>query len=71
MSVTKKGLVSTSTPKGLQKRRHDLREAYNTLGYLIEMIEKGYNFQDDQRPQIVEEIAKIRAVLEGELVLLS
>lgn len=57
--------------KSLQKRRHDLREAYNTLGYLIEMIERGYNFQDDQRPQLIEEIAKIRVVLEGELALLS
>ena len=57
--------------KSLQKRRHDLREAYNTLGYLIEMIEQGYNFQDDRRPQVIEEIAKIRAVLERELALLS
>ena len=53
------------------KRRHNLREAYNTLGYLIEMIENGYNFQDDQRPQLVGEIVKIRAVLERELALSS
>ena len=57
--------------KGSQKRRHDLREAYNTLGYLIEMIEQGYNFQDNRRPQLIEEIVKIRAVLERELALLS
>lgn len=52
----------------LPKRRHDLREAYNTLGHLIEMIEDGYNFQDDRRPQIIKEIAKIRAVIEEELI---
>lgn len=57
--------------KSFKKRHHDLREAYNTLGYLIEMIEGGYNFQDDHRPQLIEEIVKIRAVLQGELALLS
>lgn len=57
--------------KNLTKRHHDLREAYNTLGSLIKMIEGGYNFQDDHRPQLIEEIAKIRVVLEGELTLLS
>lgn len=56
-----------SSSESRQKRkRHDLIEAHRTLAWLIEMIESGYNFQDQNREPLIREIKKISALLKRE-----
>lgn len=56
-----------SASEAKQKRRkHDLSEAHRTLAWLIEMIEGGYNFQDQNREPLIREIKKVSAFLKRE-----
>ena len=41
------------------RKRHQYREAENTLKYIIEQIEGGYGFDDEFGPRLLDEMRKI------------
>lgn len=54
-----------------RKRKHNLREAEQTLQFIINIIEKGYTFSDSDAPAYVRELKKIVQTLNSEVNLLA
>lgn len=53
--------LSDNTPemhKALAKRRHDIKAALRTLGFMTTALKTGYTFNDDKAPAKIEAIEK-------------
>jgi len=53
--------VSDSSPemhKALAKRRHDIKAAIRTLGFMLSAVKSGYTFSDDKAAAKIEAIEK-------------
>lgn len=48
------------------RKRHQFREAENTLDYIIGQIESGYDFKDEFGPRLLGELRKICVFLRRE-----
>ncbi|MCA2960322.1 MAG: hypothetical protein IOD12_08715 [Silvanigrellales bacterium] len=56
----------TSASQLRSRKRHQFREAENTLEYIIEQIESGYDFKDEFGPRLLGELRKICVFLRRE-----
>lgn len=52
--------------KALAKRRHDIKAAIRTLGFMITAVKSGYTFSDDKAAAKIEAIEKAVACLSRE-----
>lgn len=52
--------------KALAKRRHDIKAAIRTLGFMITAVKSGYTFNDDKAAAKIEAIEKAVACLNRE-----
>lgn len=66
--------VSEDAPdihKQFAKRRHDIKAAIRTLGFMITAVKSGYTFNDDKATAKIEAIEKAVACLSRESDLLA
>jgi hypothetical protein len=62
--------TTPDSQKILAKRRHDVKGALRTLGFVVQALEGGYRFDDDSAATKVQAIAKAIKIIEKEQDLL-